>query len=171
MSKSKKIGTIFFKTVSAQALWEHVITGQLSDGMWENTVPHDHWQFWCYCLQSAVGEENKIVLDKDERVPYRQKVGYNIVGLFEYVKERMIAEGRMARAKGSIGDRNWGLEDLENYTSFEEFMKQPDKVRGHVSKTDAKAYYETTYTDKDLRAHVRHIKEAMKSLKNCAKHW
>lgn len=166
----KKIGTITFKTVSAQALWEHEITGQLSDGMWENSLPHDHWQFW-QMLQATTGAANTIVMDEGERVPYRQKTGYNIAGLYGYVKERMIATGRMARATGKVGKRLWGLEDLERYTSFEEFMKQPDKVRASVSQADAKKYYETRYGDRELREDVRHIKEAMKSIRKSANSW
>ena len=41
------VGAIFLQTPSQLALWDHELTGQISDGMWENSRPHEHYQFWC----------------------------------------------------------------------------------------------------------------------------
>lgn len=36
-----------FPKKGLKALFDNEITGQLSDGAWENTVPYEHWRFWC----------------------------------------------------------------------------------------------------------------------------
>lgn len=38
---------INFRNVVQAALYKCEITGQISDGMWENTRPYDHWKIWC----------------------------------------------------------------------------------------------------------------------------
>lgn len=40
-------GTIAFRTFEQLVLWKNEITGQLSDGRWENARPYDHWKPWC----------------------------------------------------------------------------------------------------------------------------
>lgn len=41
------VGAIFLQTPSQLALWDHELTGQISDGMWEGARPNEHYQFWC----------------------------------------------------------------------------------------------------------------------------
>lgn len=41
------MGTITFRTEVQAALWKQEICGQLSDGHWENSLPHSHWRPWC----------------------------------------------------------------------------------------------------------------------------
>lgn len=40
-------GTIAFRTFEQLVLWKNEITGQLSDGHWENARPYNHWVSWC----------------------------------------------------------------------------------------------------------------------------
>jgi hypothetical protein len=42
----KDNGSIILPNASSAAIWEHEVTGQISDGKWENSGPRDHWQFW-----------------------------------------------------------------------------------------------------------------------------
>lgn len=79
---------IHFGTKEAAALFEHEIMGQLSDGMWENTRPLDHWRFW---------HDSEIIVDGKvgyERLSYKYviiKNNYNISALKQYVGDRMQA--------------------------------------------------------------------------------
>lgn len=41
---TKNTGKMVLPSASAAAIWEAEITGQLSDGMWENSTPHEHWK-------------------------------------------------------------------------------------------------------------------------------
>lgn len=67
-------------------LWDEEICGQLSDGMWENTNPHDHWKAWCDAT-AVIGDE----IGRNFSV---RKDGYRLTGLIEYVGDRMVAIGQ-----------------------------------------------------------------------------
>lgn len=79
---------IHFETKEAAALFEHEIMGQLSDGMWENTRPSDHWKFW---------HDSEIIVDGKvgyEHLSYKyviKKNNYNIAALKQHVGDRMQA--------------------------------------------------------------------------------
>jgi hypothetical protein len=40
-------GTLRVRNLAQKVLWEQELTGQLSDGRWENSRPNDHWEPWC----------------------------------------------------------------------------------------------------------------------------
>lgn len=40
---------INFNNHIEETLWLHELSGQISDGYWENSRPHNHWLFWCNC--------------------------------------------------------------------------------------------------------------------------
>jgi hypothetical protein len=37
------------RTIDQLVLWKNELTGQLSDGKWENARPHNHCKEWCDC--------------------------------------------------------------------------------------------------------------------------
>lgn len=181
MSKANSTGTITLPTMSACAIWEHELTGQFSDGMWENAAPHDHWQFWCHLdVKFSPGE-----LGVETSCAWKcKKTGYNIAALYEYVGDRMVAIGRMAKAAESIGmtieqvvsDEFSRLAANNMPATLEQFNDMMTSgPRGmsdyahdalkKVSPELAKAYYTTDYTMKHLKADVASIKSAMKSVK------
>lgn len=41
------MSTLFLRTIEQVALFKMELSGQISDGHWENSRPHDHWQQWC----------------------------------------------------------------------------------------------------------------------------
>jgi len=45
---------INFRNRVQEVLWHVEITGQLSDGMWENSRPYDHYQPWCDATTSVL---------------------------------------------------------------------------------------------------------------------
>lgn len=53
----EKVGTIAFRNADQRVLWECELTGQISDGQWENSLPQDHWEAWCRA-QSIVDPAN-----------------------------------------------------------------------------------------------------------------
>jgi len=64
------------------ALWNWEIKGQISDGAWENSSPHDHWITWCRCKAVADG--------KLENTVPATKRNYSLYSLIPYVGERMV---------------------------------------------------------------------------------
>lgn len=190
MSK-ETVGSIFLPSISALAVWREEVLGQLSDGMWENTSPTNHWEFW-HKLVTKLGEPS-VVMDEGKHVPYRQKTSYNIAGLYEYVGDRMLAYGRMGRAIERAGamlpaespdyDVRWGKggfdaavragEHLQRLGTLDEFLKREwDKDDNYaasylknVSDELARAFFETKYEMPDLKRDVKSIKLALKTLK------
>jgi hypothetical protein len=79
------MNTLYVANEIQKALFENELKGQLSDGMWENTNPHDHWQPWCRCQvvvrPTAVGRDF-----------YAKKDNYNFSSklLVECVGDRML---------------------------------------------------------------------------------
>jgi hypothetical protein len=39
--------TINFRNLIQVALWDEELSGQISDGFWENARPYDHYKVWC----------------------------------------------------------------------------------------------------------------------------
>ena len=72
---------LHFKTTAAANLFASEITGQISDGAWENARPLDHWKFWCNAevvVDGKVGHEGNPA-----------KTNYNLNSLKKYIKEEM----------------------------------------------------------------------------------
>lgn len=174
--KDNSTGTIFLPTLSAASLFEFVIKGQLSDGMWENTVPLDHWKFWCR-LNVAYAPSSPPHVRTE--IPYAcLKTGYNIAGLYKYICDRMLSLGQMTRAAEQLGrtallksEEAQAAEYMPNSKAQFQSLLAEDKissyVRGNLSglSTDlVDAYYDVKYEMKDLRADVRCIKQAMKNV-------
>lgn len=167
----KSTGTIWFTSKTALALWRTEFRGQLSDGMWENALPRDHWRFWCE-LSAGVGDKNVVVTD----VPWMcKKTGYNFAApaLFDAIGDRMLKIGRMAKVndyEGRLSAAEYMPDTLEEWQEMHSSGKwQYDFVRGYMENVTpeiATAYYAATYTKKEFLADVKIIKAAMKTAKN-----
>ena len=105
---SKAKGKMILPTMSAAALWEAEISGQISDGMWENAVPHDHYQSWLKLELSVVpGSEPRVETDtmRFSRTNYNLSRLLNIGSRHEpdyCIRDRMILKGRMGAALESL---------------------------------------------------------------------
>jgi hypothetical protein len=75
-----------------QVLFECELKGQLSDGYWENTNPHNHWRSWAGC-------EVQVNADVQGRSFAVNKDNYNFVApvLIEAIGARMVGLARIAR--------------------------------------------------------------------------
>jgi hypothetical protein len=63
------MATLRLRNLAQKVLWEHELTGQISDGRWENSGPRDHWMPWCNA---------EVVVDPDNvgRDFYARRDGY-----------------------------------------------------------------------------------------------
>ncbi len=178
MSKNPT-GTIFLPTLSAIALWHGELTGQFSDGMWENSRPMDHYKFWCG-LKTCITSLDPHVITSSAWMCTKRK--YNLSSLIACVGERMVKIGRMgvAMAKlnlNTLGDGSAGEQAMARAASYmpatlEEWHACRDGVReweygfigrymADVPRELAAAYYAAEYTVKDLRNDLKLIKAAM----------
>jgi hypothetical protein len=80
--------TFTFSNNIQKDLWEEELTGQISDGMWENSKDTG-WQFWC-AVHQVVGNETKIT----GWAPDDTKYNFSFTLLIPIVGDRMIAIGR-----------------------------------------------------------------------------
>ena len=171
---SRKHGVIYLPSYSAIALWDWEITGQLSDGAWENSKPDDHWEFWNNLLPRLGIPEVK---SRDRC----KKDGYNLAGLIEYVGDRMVQYGRFGKAVGEDilimgGEVRSTVEDFpkEGPFNLEEWKQKQIDGKDWRSKDyywkgleqkHIDAFYNTQYSEKDMRKDLAYIKEAMKKIR------
>lgn len=156
-------GKIYLPTPTALALWSSEIRGQLSDGMWENSTPWEHWVFW----SKMTPELGAPKVEADQRPV---KDSYNFAALIPIVGDRMVKSGRMAAAGGTPEDARHAEYMPETY---EEFMRNKEtgsweqdyikKYMEPITPELAKKYYATKYDMKDLKRDLMSIKAAMKN--------
>lgn len=172
-------GFIYLPTYSAIAVWEWEITGQLSDGAWENARPHDHWEYWSH-LYPKLGRPENASLEYPRKTSYR----LNDPELLSIVGDRMANFGRFGKAiqmnvkeadyLGSSVDSI--IEDLprekpEDWKDYkkQEINKYPHRDKDYywkgLTEEVIEEYYNTTYLMKDLRKDLKLMKEAMKNVR------
>lgn len=106
--------TITFRNLVQKNLFDIELSGQISDGHWENARPMDHWKDWCN-TNTEVGE-------KVGRDFYTQKDNYNLSDKFllDCVGDRMLNICKMTLAGFTKEEINLcydnSLEDLEKYS-------------------------------------------------------
>jgi hypothetical protein len=155
-------GTIFLPTVTAKAIWDDEIQGQLSDGAWENVSPQDHYKYWNR-LTSVVGTPPRV----EANMTFNKS--YSLTTLISDLGDRMIGYAKMALVAPELSE----LGD-EMPATFEEFKKAQESspynyVKEKLAKVSddvAQKFYAATYTEKDLRKDLLSIKQAMKN-----QHW
>lgn len=78
------MATLAVRNQVQKVLFERVLKGQISDGMWENASPHNHHQYWC--------NADVIVADAVGRDFWAPKDNYNFLNaqLLEAVGDRML---------------------------------------------------------------------------------
>ncbi len=178
--KQNTSGTMTLPSATAVALWHKEIVGQISDGMWENSRPHEHWQFWCR-LDVVVGPEAGLV--KSDQFYWVRKNDYALIRLHQikfdggaYVlRDRMLACGRMAKAGVDPTDRD--VLNASEYmpATLEQF--RADKAAGKwehnfiaeymdkVSDELAVAYYAASYTLREMNADLKLIMSVMHTVR------
>lgn len=173
MANKDSSGTMTFTSPTAVALWVNEICGQISDGMWENASPRDHWQFWCR-LDVGLGDVNELkatarcVKNKYALTRLHQlKFGQN-----EYVlRDRMLACGRLCKAGTDPTDRDTLHASEYMPATLEEFRATKAagswkhdfiaKYMDNVSDELAVKYYAMTYTLKEMNADLKLIMSVM----------
>ena len=178
MSQSRSNhGTIVFPNHSCVALWTHEVTGQISDGHWENSGPRDHFRFWC-SLETRVEEASKPRVEAAR--PWECKRWYYGLNSLVSMKHddgtyvlrgRMINLGRMADAAAKLGrpmeyEQRIAAEEMpETLKEFLEKAKGNERFNLAVPYDLALEYYSTQYGLSELRRDVGFIRAAMETMK------
>lgn len=161
---SNETNIICLPTASAAALWTFELKGQLSDGYWENSRPHDHWRFWSK-LTPVVSEELGY---RSNETPERDN--YNFLALKKYIQDRMLKIGRMAQVAPlteaeAIRAAEYMPPTLHAFGLVQLPQLKNAWVADYLKKVPlhlAEAYYQTDYTSRQLDNDLRACSEACK---------
>lgn len=98
---------LFLRNEVQVALWDEELVGQISDGLWENAKPHNHWRAWSEC-DAEVSPDNVGINFQVKRKDY------DFTELIEYVGDRMLEIVRRFRPAATIEDVRHELLDINN---------------------------------------------------------
>lgn len=132
------------RNVAQQILFVEELSGQISDGMWENAQPFDHWQPWCEC-DVVVATDGNV-----GRTFWARKSNYLITGkeLLDIVGERMLGYVRDASTRDHATTKV--LPQFPDYTRSE-MMRDLRDLRD-IMKTSTNESTPTPYpSTKDIR--------------------
>lgn len=179
-TNDKNCGT-FTLPRTALALWVSEVSGQISDGMWENSRPNDHFKFW-HRLTLVLGPVASLAATRQCR-----KNNYALTRLpqlkwdpdakmkSEYVlRDRMLAAGRMAKAGADPLQRDlltageYMPPTLAAFRLLKDSFTGVDLTKNYIARyvcgvSDelAQAFYAATYTLKEMYADLKLIKATM----------
>lgn len=81
-----KQATLYFPTAEAAAVWKADVVGQISDGMWENTV-NSGWVFWVNANVAVDPGVNRV----DGFIPGHVKRNFAFTRLMGYIGDEICA--------------------------------------------------------------------------------
>lgn len=164
---------LILPTVTAAALWTAECCGQISDGMWENARPFDHWKFWSNC-DVEVRDGVRCTLLVSGYGPI--KSNYNFEALVRDLGPRMRAYGKMMIAGMDVFEptdheilsaAEYMPETYELFVEAKNSGKwQYDFVAKYMERVTlelAADFYAAKYTAHDLREDLRSIKAACRN--------
>jgi hypothetical protein len=186
--EAKASNKLVLPTLTAVCLWHSEVSGQISDGTWENSVPHDHYKFWCH-VKTEVGDKSGVVLGHNNW-SHPKRTTYNIVNLANVkwdkedgregddryiLRSRMLQHCRLALAQQKLG-RPLDTQTCRHakYMPEKLYQFQACKASGiwehdfvgkyleNVDEELAQAYYAAEYSVDQLKADLKSIQDAMR---------
>lgn len=155
-----------FRTQDQLVLWKEELLGQISDGHWENSRPHEHWKDWHQSIELTVGED----VGRNFSV---RKDNYNLASsdLLSVVAGRMLVAVRLSRVFGPEH-----VNTLSYCFDMEKFKGPPgysgaywDAIRQRISRfnlaTVEEAGRDRSYDLARLRKDLRDMKKIIRTVK------
>jgi hypothetical protein len=103
------MGTLRFRNLAQKVLWDQELSGQISDGRWENSKPYDHWEYWHRDVTVVVDPEN---VGRDFWVK-RDGYCFTEKELLETIGERMLEAVQVATGNAEYSEKDM-LADLRD---------------------------------------------------------
>lgn len=157
-------GIIYFRNFTQKVLWDNELSGQISDGMWENTR-NSNWEFWTG-LNTKVDESNPRV---DARTG--GKTNFNLASpqLLDIVGDRMLAMAKMSKVTTDETVCN-AAEYLEGIKTEEELHKYlsrssdyfKDKLN-QISDDQFQEWLKVSYTMSDMKKDLKDMIDIMQT--------
>jgi BRCA1 C Terminus (BRCT) domain len=154
------MGHITFANKSQLWLWESELTGQLSDGAWENSNPHDHWKELCRA-DVSIGTPGMTGVYTKRTYNFGRPDLVNVVGdRMLFVAKAAIAypnaPDSVARAFNGVGDN---LGNLKQYDFIKKYVSEIEKATGEDIKTVIAKVEAVPYTMTNLRRDLKTISD------------
>lgn len=159
-------GALYVRNEAQKVLFEKELTGQISDGAWENASPHDHWQVWSDC-EVRLGTGTPMVVG---RTFYARKDNYGFTrsDLLEIIGDRMV---EMVRALGGcwesydMDDLRRDLRDLKHIvrTQVPEQADEPVSALKRENVSAERARVEAIHAAEAADAEVLRLQEALRA--------
>jgi len=156
--------TIYFRNWTQKCLWDVEISGQISDGHWENSA-NSNYKFWSG-LNTAVDAANPRV---DAKTYGNVKFNLTNGDLLDVVQDRMIAVAKMSKI--SKDEKIVGVADyLEGISSLEGFQKTLASAQPYMKEKLSlfspeliTQWLAVTYTEQNLKSDLRDMSDIMKT--------
>lgn len=158
-------GTIYFRNFTQKVLWDNELSGQISDGMWENSR-NSNWEFWC-SLETEVDMRNPRV---DARTNGRTNFNLASPQLLEIVGDRMLAMAKMSKVTDDeivckVAEYLEGIKSEEDLhkclsTASQFFQNELNKI----SDSDFQKWLKVEYNQKDMRNDLKDMIAIMQTV-------
>lgn len=153
----RNYGVLTVRNQAQKILFDEELSGQISDGMWENSRPYDHWEPWC-------GAEVVVGLNVGRNF-YAKKDNYNFTNkdLLDVVGDRMVEAVR----KGFDPDYTWDnmiadLKDLKQIIKIQRAETDfEQEARRHKIRMDELAAKEAQQRRNDAAQAVKDLAEEL----------
>lgn len=170
----KTDGTIYFRNFTQKMLWDIEISGQISDGHWENSSG-ESWVFWT-SLKTAVDSSNPRVEANIQ--PSRINFNLSDKNLLDIVGDRMLAIGKMSKitkdetiVKASeylehfVFDKTNEQEKIDKFNNIKnDSSDYRSKYLEPISEELFKKWLDVNYTMSNLRSDLNDMKDIMKTV-------
>lgn len=171
-----QVNTFTVANRAQQVIFEHELKGQLSDGHWENSTPHNHWRNWC-------DAEVKVGENIGRNFYARRKYNFLNPDLLDVVQHRMRLYVMIDKAFGeaaikpleylfeSINDRSEACpieykgmpkHDGEYWDGVRDNIIEFVEANGGLPNV-VKVVLDQTYTVNNLREDLRQIQAASRT--------
>lgn len=143
-------GKIHVANIAQKALMECELQGQISDGHWENSRPHNHWINWCRAKVSVVPENLGINFFSHRAYDFLSEE------LLKVLRTRMILYVRLAQRLQSkeqikVAEHFFETISRDSYCmalEAPEFTTEvPNWIKLAAEKDDASDHYKKLYAD------------------------
>jgi hypothetical protein len=145
LTEAPENATLTVNNLSQANLYNAEISGQLSDGAWENARPADHWQVW-----SDINVKIGSPIGYSKIYPRRTKYAL-ATQLLPYIGARMLVYGAAGLAKIELNDSTYDMKNALEYF-FEVFNSTTAQQLAAIAKTKTYEEFMQAFTEKAERS-------------------
>lgn len=164
-------GTLRFRTLEQATLFEMEISGQLSDGHWENHDPMEHWKPWCDAKVEVgpnVGRDFRVYEDGDDYdladPDLLSVVGYRMRVFVRFARRFGLEKAKILEGALDLDGKFRGLPNEEQRSQKTNYWRDLYDRLLPFDMDEVRALEESEeYTHEELLADLREMRGAMRT--------